>query len=189
MNLSLIPALVSEGVFHIVVEAPRGTSLKLKYEPRWRAMSVSRPLPLGLAYPFDWGFVPSTRRRMATRWTPCCSGTWHRIRVLSSRAARSGSSCRTEPYQPRSSGRIRNDRIMAIPFEARREHGITDVTRLLRPFDGTRALCPCGDRVGRQRRRIVGWGDAGAALKLVRESAAGLRRAVSTRGRRARPRR
>jgi hypothetical protein len=61
MDLSAIPAFASDDIFHVVVEAPRGATLKLKYEPKWEAMSVSRPLPIGLAYPFDWGFVPSTQ--------------------------------------------------------------------------------------------------------------------------------
>ena len=55
-----IPTFSEPGVFHVVVESPRGSALKLKYEPRWNAMTVSRPLILGVTFPFDWGFVPST---------------------------------------------------------------------------------------------------------------------------------
>ena len=59
MDLNRIPALDGDTV-HVVVESPRGSALKLKYEEAWQAMSVSRPLPAGVVYPFDWGFVPST---------------------------------------------------------------------------------------------------------------------------------
>jgi inorganic pyrophosphatase len=43
------------------VEAPKGSLVKLKYEIKLAAFTVSHSLPLGLSYPFDWGFVPSTQ--------------------------------------------------------------------------------------------------------------------------------
>lgn len=49
-----------DGAVRVVIESPRGARAKLKYEPSLRAFLYSRPLALGLAYPFDWGFIPST---------------------------------------------------------------------------------------------------------------------------------
>ena len=48
------------GALRIVVETPRGSCLKLSYEPSLKAFTVSRALPLGVTYPFDWGFIPGT---------------------------------------------------------------------------------------------------------------------------------
>jgi inorganic pyrophosphatase len=58
--LTELPAFDADGNLQVVVESPRGASIKLKYEPRLAAFSVARALPLGLTYPFDWGFVPGT---------------------------------------------------------------------------------------------------------------------------------
>lgn len=45
-----MPALDADGTtVHVVVEAPRGATVKLKYEPQLRAFTVARALPLGLA--------------------------------------------------------------------------------------------------------------------------------------------
>ena len=61
MNLLTIPTFSAADIFHVVVESPRGSAVKLKYDPRWNVMAVSRPLILGVTFPFDWGFVPSTK--------------------------------------------------------------------------------------------------------------------------------
>jgi len=173
MNLSLIPALLSDGVFHVVVEAPRGSTLKLKYEPQWQAMSVSRPLPLGVAYPFDWGFVPSTR---AADGDPLDAMLLWDVSsypgvVVPSRAI---GVLHVEQYQANHdpSARIRNDRIMAIPLEARREHSITDITTLsARVRQELEQFAVAATVLEGKDVEILGWGDASAALKVVQESA------------------
>jgi inorganic pyrophosphatase len=48
------------GALRVVVERPRGSCLKLSYEASIKASSVSRALPLGVTYPFGWGFIPGT---------------------------------------------------------------------------------------------------------------------------------
>lgn len=54
-----LPA-ISRELVRVVVETPRGAAAKLSYEPETRVFEYSRPLPVGVAYPYDWGFVPST---------------------------------------------------------------------------------------------------------------------------------
>ena len=60
-SLAKLAAFVDDDTLNVVVEAPRGSRLKLEYEPRQRVFKAQRPLPVGLAYPFDWGFIPGTR--------------------------------------------------------------------------------------------------------------------------------
>lgn len=59
-RLDLLPPRDQDGHLHCVIEAPRGSKVKTRWEPSLGAMVLGRPLPLGVHYPFDWGFVPST---------------------------------------------------------------------------------------------------------------------------------
>jgi len=173
MNLLTIPTFVDSGVFHVVVESPRGSRVKLKYEPRWEAMSISRPLPLGVTYPFDWGFIPSTAGPdgdpldALVLWDaasypgvvlPCRA-----IGVLHVEQNRTN-------HDP--SARIRNDRILAVPEAARREREITTLDAIpARVRAELEHLAGITTAFEGKEVRIAGWGDAAAALKLIAECA------------------
>ena len=60
-SLDALPTRNDAGQWVAVVEATQGTRHKLKYEPEWRAFVLSGVLPLGLSFPYDFGFLPSTR--------------------------------------------------------------------------------------------------------------------------------
>jgi inorganic pyrophosphatase len=59
-NLTKIEAFSPDGELRMIVETPRGSAVKLKYEPKLKAFTVARSLPVGVTYPFDWGFIPGT---------------------------------------------------------------------------------------------------------------------------------
>lgn len=60
-SLDRLPTRGEDGCVNVVVEAPRGSRLKFEFDPKAATFTVGRPLPLGMSYPFDWGFIPSTR--------------------------------------------------------------------------------------------------------------------------------
>ena len=173
MNLAAISALAGDDTFHVVVESPRGSSLKLKYEARWDAMSVSRPLPLGVRYPFDWGFIPSTKAddgdpldAMLLWDVSSFPGVVIECRALGVLRVEQNKT----NHDP--SERIRNDRIMAMPVAARREHDVTDIGGLsLRVRQELEHFANAAAALEGKDVRLVGWGDAAAALALVRQSA------------------
>jgi inorganic pyrophosphatase len=60
-SLADLPSFDREtGDITVVVETPKGSHNKYKYDPDCRAMRLSAVLGEGLAFPFDFGFVPST---------------------------------------------------------------------------------------------------------------------------------
>lgn len=48
------------GLLNVIVEAPRGTRNKFKYDVHFELFRLSKVLPAGAFFPFDFGFIPST---------------------------------------------------------------------------------------------------------------------------------
>src|SRR4051812_22835109 len=49
------------GRLQVVVDTPKGSRNKYKYDPERGVWRLGKALPLGAAFPFDFGFIPSTK--------------------------------------------------------------------------------------------------------------------------------
>ena len=58
--LDTLPAFDNDGNLQVIIETPKGSRNKFKYEPELRLFRLSGVLPLGAMFPFDFGFVPCT---------------------------------------------------------------------------------------------------------------------------------
>ena len=56
----LPPREAKTGLVHVVIDSPRGSSNKYKYDEQLRVFRVSRLLPAGMHFPYDFGSVPGT---------------------------------------------------------------------------------------------------------------------------------
>lgn len=60
--LAHLPALDPDsGLCNAVIDTPRGSRNKFKYDAKLGLFRLSKILPLGASFPYDFGFVPSTR--------------------------------------------------------------------------------------------------------------------------------
>jgi inorganic pyrophosphatase len=173
MDLTTIPTFAEGAIFHVVVESPRGSDVKLKYEARWQTMSISRPLPLGLTYPCDWGFVPSTKGPdgdpvdALVYWD---TSTFPGV-VLPCRAI--GSLRIEQNHGGDASRRIRNDRLLAVPVASRRGASLASVDDLpSRIRDELAHFTIATTALEGKDATILGWdGPAAAIARLERLSA------------------
>ncbi len=55
-----LPPYDDQHNLRVVVETPRGANIKIKFDDKLGCFSLSRVLPLGVTYPYDFGFVPQT---------------------------------------------------------------------------------------------------------------------------------
>jgi inorganic pyrophosphatase len=61
-GLDRLPLVDKEtGDYTVVLETPKGSRNKYKYDPKCGAIRLGATLAEGLEFPFDFGFLPSTR--------------------------------------------------------------------------------------------------------------------------------
>src|SRR6201998_3434464 len=123
-NLINLPPFIEDGVVYVVVETPRGSRAKFDYDPKLKLFTLSKSLLTGLAYPHDWGFVPSTKAD---------DGDPIDIMVIHDAATFPGIvlTCRIigilQIEQKKKEKAERNDRLFAVPRRSHSEQGLKTV--------------------------------------------------------------
>lgn len=57
----LPPKRANDGAIQVIIETPRGSRNKYNFDPEQKIFTLKKLLPAGMVFPFDFGFVPSTR--------------------------------------------------------------------------------------------------------------------------------
>jgi inorganic pyrophosphatase len=169
-NLTKLPPRDDEGNLHVVVETPKGSAVKLEYDPKLKAMTLSRALVIGLHYPHDWGFVPST---LAEDGDPLDAlvlsdcGTAPGV-VLTCKVI---GVIRVSQKKESGSGRERNDRVLVVPVKAPRADGLEDPRNLpKRTLKELEQFFLDVDDLTDKDAKIEGWDGPKAAAACVDEA-------------------
>ena len=56
-----LPPLDGNDKIQVIIETPRGSRNKYAFNTELRVFSLKRVLPAGMTFPYDFGFVPSTK--------------------------------------------------------------------------------------------------------------------------------
>jgi inorganic pyrophosphatase len=54
------PTDINTGLLNVVIETPRGSRCKNKFDSTLKVFKLSKPLPIGMHFPYDFGSVPGT---------------------------------------------------------------------------------------------------------------------------------
>ncbi len=172
LDLARLPARDAHGAVRGVVESPRGAVVKLKYDADLGVMSLSRPLPLGLAYPYDWGFVAGTR---AADGDPVDALVYWDVASFPGVVVpcRPVAVVRLE-QDSKTNGRVRNDRILAVPVKHSRGDLIRSPDDLpARVKDEIAQFFLSAIFFEPKNPALLGWGGPDEADRLVDGSTAG----------------
>ena len=171
MSLQTLPTFESDGSVLIVVESPRGSGLKLKYESERGVFKLSRPLINGLTYPYDWGFVPSTLGEDGDPIDAMILWDQRAFPGLVLGCRLVGMLAVDQKSKGRPGTRERNDRVMAVPVTAPRCGGIRDVNDVpQRLREELEAFFLATTALEDKDLRLLGWFDAAAATDLIKRS-------------------
>jgi len=115
----------------VVVETPKGSRNKFAFNSEERIFELKTVLPAGMAFPYDFGFVPSTK---------AADGDGIDVLVLMDEPAFTGCvlRCRIvgviEGEHVKKKTKLRNDRIVAVEKEAHSWAEVTTIDDLGKDF-------------------------------------------------------
>jgi inorganic pyrophosphatase len=156
----------------VVVETPKGSHNKLKWSPEHGAFRLSHVLPIGITFPFDFGFLPDTVAEdgdpldvLDLMDSPCPTGCVVDVRLIGV----------LEVQQRERSGEVvRNDRLIAVAEEST-THGevreLSDVSDVL--IGQIEAFFEQYDRLDGKSFRVLHRRGASAANATVKRSKGG----------------
>lgn len=170
-NLAKLALKNDDGLFRVVIETPRGETRKIDYDDKDRCFFVKRRLPLGLAYPFHFGFLPST---LGDDGDPldavllCFDDSVPGL-VVTSRIVGV-----LKVEQRNGKGKTkRNDRFIAVPGDDVEHQDVTKISDVT-PDRRKQIEQFLADSVKLEKKRLqfLGWGGADEAADLIRAGAA-----------------
>jgi len=168
-NLIKLPPFSDDGDVRAVIETPRGSRAKFNYDPELQTFTLSKSLLVGLTYPHDWGFVPSTKAD---------DGDPLDIMVIHDAATVPGLvlTCRLlgllQIKQKSRNKKERNDRLFAVPRRSHAERGLRDVNDLSKPIqEELEKFFIATDELEDKELKIIGWKGPKVALKAVKDAA------------------
>src|SRR5258707_7449390 len=169
-DLQKLPVWNKAGDVHVVVETPRGSAAKLEFDPDLQAFTLSKSLLLGLSYPYDWGFIPSTKGE---------DGDPIDVLVLHDAATSPGLvlKCKIigvlEVLQnEKGKKKIRNDRLIAVPRDSHREKSDDDARDLPKQIrDEIEKFFIATDELEDKELKFLGWNGPKMGEKLIDQAA------------------
>jgi inorganic pyrophosphatase len=166
-NFFKLPTWADKEHIHAVVETPRGSTCKLDFDAELKVFTLAKPLMTGLTYPYDWGFIPSTRAD---------DGDPLDVLIIHDSQTYPGVVLRCKPIGvlevlQRSKGKEeRNDRIFAVPDRSPLEADLADVRHLpSRAVQELEQFFHATNALQDKELEFLGWRGPDHSVKLIRK--------------------
>jgi inorganic pyrophosphatase len=165
-KLVKLPTWADDEHIFAVVETPRGSTCKLDFDPKLGVFSLAKPLMAGLSYPYDWGFIPSTKAE---------DGDPLDVLVIHDAQTYPGVVLRCRPVgilgvEQKSKGKKeRNDRIFAVPDRSLLEADLEDIRHLpARAQEELEKFFVATNALEDKELKFLGWRGPNHAVKTIK---------------------
>jgi inorganic pyrophosphatase len=118
-------------IFKVIIETPKGSRNKFAFDPEEKTYTLKKVLPAGMVFPYDFGFVPSTKAEdgdpvdvLVLMDEPAFPGCVIKVRLVGVIEGEQSSGKKTE----------RNDRLIAVESANHQWKHIDHVDQLGKQF-------------------------------------------------------
>ena len=125
--LDRLPSRTGKGLVNIVVDTPKGSRNKFKWDDKAQCFRLGRILPAGASFPYDFGSIPRTLAEdgdaldvLLIAEAPCFVGCLVTGKLIGALCAKQTEKGKT----------IRNDRLLAVPVTKANPAPISDIREL-----------------------------------------------------------
>ncbi|WP_050401574.1 inorganic diphosphatase [Bradyrhizobium embrapense] len=165
-KLLSLPAWADDERVHAIVETPRGSTCKIDFDPELGFFTLSKPLMSGLSYPYDWGFIPSTR---APDGDPLDVLIIHDAQTYPGVVLKCRPVGILEVEQKAHGKKERNDRIFAVPDRSPAETELMDIRHLpSRACDELEQFFRATNALENKQLKFLGWRGPRRAVKTIK---------------------
>jgi inorganic pyrophosphatase len=155
------------GCLNVIIETPKGSRIKYAYDHQTGFMTISKALPEGMTYPFNFGFIPKT---LADDGDPLD------VLILNEESLISGCLLQVRPIavikaeQTEKKGMVRNDRIIgqALSKEAPLEFQTMELKR--ETISQIEFFFKAYNKMYGKKFRVIGTGGPKKAIGLIHQS-------------------
>lgn len=154
---------------NVIVETPKGSRVKYSYDEKKGVFQVSKALPEGMVFPYNFGFVPGTLAPdgdpldvLVLNEEPVVSNTLLCVRPLAVIQARQVDKKKGEA--------VRNDRIVGQAFGKESPLELRELKLEKAMLQELKAFFQAYNRLYGKEFKILGVGGSGKAKKLVKRA-------------------
>jgi inorganic pyrophosphatase len=155
-----------DDVFNVVIETPRSSRNKYAFDPETELFELKKVLPMGMTFPFDFGFFPSTISDdgdpldvLILMDEPAFCGCKVEVRLLGT----------IEAVQYEKDKKERNDRLLAVAVNSKQHQRLSSIKDIeKKDLEEITYFFTSYNKLSGRKFEVINYGGPKTAIKSVK---------------------